>query len=186
MHLDHLGMHVLRRAGSRPSGPRWRRRRGALEQRLGHLRAAGVLDADEEDAAHRRLPARPAGTVGDRAEAAPTPGRRGRPRSSEVAGAIAGPSERAGFIEAPVIGPPNIASRPTVPPIAIAAASPTARVSVATAMITNIRKKVSTTSHRNAWPSEPAGRVAPTWAMSPSEPRRTSAAATAPASCAAQ
>ena len=44
-----------------------------------------------------------------------------------------GPSERAGFIEAPVIGPPNIASRPTVPPTAIAAASPTARVSVATA-----------------------------------------------------
>ena len=40
-----------------------------------------------------------------------------------------------------MIGPPNIASRPTVPPIAIAAASPTARVSVATAMITNIRKK---------------------------------------------
>ena len=25
---------------------------GALEQRLGHLRPAGVLDADEEDAAH--------------------------------------------------------------------------------------------------------------------------------------
>src|SRR3954462_12057340 len=36
----------------------------------------------------------------------------------------AGPSERAGFIDAPEIGPPNIASRPTVPPIAIAAASP--------------------------------------------------------------
>ena len=56
-----------------------------------------------------------------------------------------------------MIGPPNIASSPTVPPIAIAAASPTARVSVATAMITNIRKKVSSTSHRNAWPCEPDG-----------------------------
>jgi glycerol uptake facilitator-like aquaporin len=64
----------------------------------------------------------------------------------------AGPSERAGFIEAPEIGPPNSASRPTVPPIAMAAASPTARVSVATAMITNIRKNVSTTSHRHDWP----------------------------------
>ena len=64
----------------------------------------------------------------------------GRPTTS------AGPSERAGFIEAPVIGPPNSASRPTVPPIAIAAAAPTARVSVATAMITNIRNAVSTAS----------------------------------------
>ena len=79
-----------------------------------------------------------------------------------------------------------MASSPTVPPIAIAAASPTARVSVATAMITNIRKKVSTPSHRNACPSLPEGRVAPTWAMSPSDPRKTSAAASAPASCAAQ
>ncbi len=35
---------------------------------------------------------------------------------------MAGASERAGFIEAPVTGPPTIASRPTVPPTAIAAA----------------------------------------------------------------
>jgi hypothetical protein len=33
----------------------------------------------------------------------------------------AGPSERAGFIDAPEIGPPNIASSAIVPPIAIAA-----------------------------------------------------------------
>ena len=33
-----------------------------------------------------------------------------------------------------------------MPPIAIAAPAPTARVSVATAMITNIRKAVSTAS----------------------------------------
>ena len=59
----------------------------------------------------------------------------------QVPATTAGPIERAGFIDAPEIGPPNIASSPTVPPIAIAAASPTARVSVATAMITNIRKK---------------------------------------------
>ena len=98
----------------------------------------------------------------------------------------AGPTERAGFIEAPEIGPPNIASRPTVPPIAIAAASPTARVSVATAMITNIRKKLSTSSQRNDCACEPLGSVAPTWATLPSEPRRTAAAASAPSSCAIQ
>ena len=47
---------------------------------------------------------------------------------------------------APVTGPPNRASSPTVPPIAMAAAAPTALVSVATAMITNMRKAVRTTS----------------------------------------
>ena len=47
---------------------------------------------------------------------------------------------------APVTGPPKSASSPTVPPMAMAAAAPTARVSVATAMITNIRKAVRTTS----------------------------------------
>jgi hypothetical protein len=73
-----------------------------------------------------------------------------------------------------------------VPPIAIAAASPTARVSVATAMITNIRKNVITSSQRSDWPCEPDGSVAPTWAMLPSEPRRIAAAASAPSSCAPQ
>ncbi|HEU4977747.1 MAG TPA: hypothetical protein VFT42_02525 [Solirubrobacteraceae bacterium] len=58
----------------------------------------------------------------------------------------AGPNERAGFMLAPVTGPPTRASRPIVPPIAMAAAAPTARVSVATAMITNIKKAVSSSS----------------------------------------
>jgi hypothetical protein len=53
-------------------------------------------------------------------------------------------------------------------------------------MTTNIRKNVSTLSHRNACPSEPLGSVAPTCATFPSEPRSTSAAASAPASCAGQ
>ena len=97
----------------------------------------------------------------------------------------AGPSERAGFIEAPEIGPPNSAFSPTVPPIAIAAASPTARVSVATAMITNIKKKVSTSSLRTL-ALEPLGMVAPMCAMSPSEPRRRAAAARAPSIWAVQ
>ncbi len=100
----------------------------------------------------------------------PRPGRRCRSRASVRSPETrAGPIERIGFIEAPEIGPPNIASRPIVPPIAIAAASPTARVSVATAMITNIRNAVMTTSQRNDCASEPEGSVAPTWAMLPSE-----------------
>lgn len=49
-----------------------------------------------------------------------------------------GPKERAGFMEAPVIGPPHRASRATVPPIARAASCPTALVSVATEVMTNI------------------------------------------------
>jgi hypothetical protein len=106
-----------------------------------------------------------------------------RGRSPETS---AGPIDRIGFIEAPEIGPPNIASSPIVPPIAIAAASPTARVSVATAMITNIKKNVITSSHRNDCPCEPDGSVAPTWAMLPSEPRKIAAAVTAPTNCASQ
>jgi hypothetical protein len=97
----------------------------------------------------------------------------------------AGPSERAGFIEAPEMRPPKMASSATVPPIAIAAASPTARVSVATAMITNIKKKLRTSSQRNDWPSEPEGSVAPMLAMSPNEARRSAAAQIAPRTCAA-
>ena len=60
-----------------------------------------------------------------------------------------------------------------MPPIAIAAASPTARVSVATARITNSRNAVSTSSQRNDCACEPEGSVAPTCAMFPSEARRT-------------
>src|SRR6185503_11233770 len=98
--------------------------------------------------------------------------------------AMAGARLRAGFIDAPVIGPPNIASRPTVAPIAIAASCPWARVSVATARITSIRNAVMTSSHRNAWWSLPDGVVAPRPPIRPREPRRISAAAMPPASCA--
>ena len=146
-HLDHLGC-------TRSPGRRARRTArvaaggGALEQRLAHLRAAGVVQADEQDVAIRPSGLRLAAyeLVGERARARP------HDRADDVDPEVRplarrpapGPNERAGFIEAPVIGPPNSASRPTVPPIAIAAAAPTARVSVATAMITNIRNAVST------------------------------------------
>ena len=99
---------------------------------------------------------------------------------------MAGPIERIGFMEAPEIGPPNMASRAIVPPIAIAAASPTALVSVATARITNIRKAVITSSKKNDCACEPAGSVAPTSATSPSEARKRSAATMAPVSWADQ
>jgi hypothetical protein len=87
---------------------------------------------------------------------------------------------------APLTGPPTSAPSDTAPPMARAAASPTARVSVATAMITSIRKKVRTTSQRKAWRSEPEGSVAPTFATSPSDARRSKAAPTAPPTWAAQ
>ena len=56
---------------------------------------------------------------------------------------------RAGFIEAPVSGPKTIADIATQPPIATAANSPTARESVATAEITNIKMNVNANSMMN-------------------------------------
>jgi hypothetical protein len=68
------------------------------------------------------------------------------PEGVAVAETRADVVERIGFMEAPELGPPNMASSPTVPPTAIAAASPTARLSVATAVITNMRMTVMTGS----------------------------------------
>ena len=88
-------------------------------------------------------------------------------------------------MDAPVTGPPNSASSATVPPIAIAAAAPTARVSVATAMITNIRKAVRTSSYVKAAAVPTVGTVAPSAAGVPLHVMRSSAAPTiAPMSCA--
>ena len=88
---------------------------------------------------------------------------------------------------APVTGPPNSASSATVPPMASAASWLTARVSVATARITNIRKAVRTTSTGSACPALPVGVVAPRRAdVAQPTARRTSAATQAPSSWAAQ
>src|SRR5688572_21577939 len=62
----------------------------------------------------------------------------------------AGPKLRAGFIDAPEAGPANITSSSTTNPIASAAAWPAARTSVATAVITNISRKVSRNSSTTA------------------------------------
>lgn len=64
-----------------------------------------------------------------------------RQTSSHIDEASAGPQGRAGFIDAPVTGPPNRASSATVPPMAMAAPLSTARPSVATAMITNVKRR---------------------------------------------
>src|SRR5579859_805261 len=98
----------------------------------------------------------------------------------------AGPSDRAGFIDAPEIGPANSASNPTVAPMANAAACPTARVSVATAMITSIRPNDRIASNPNDCHTLPLGTVAPTCATGPSSTRSATAAATAPPNCAPQ
>ena len=56
----------------------------------------------------------------------------------------------------------------TVPPMAQPAIWPTARASVATDVMTNIRKKVSTSSMTKAWAAVPVGWVAPSRATGPS------------------
>jgi hypothetical protein len=68
-----------------------------------------------------------------------------------------GPHKRPGFIEALRMGPPNLASSRTAPPMAIAAACPRTRSSAATAMMTNMRKKVSIISRPKDWPSLTVG-----------------------------
>ena len=70
--------------------------------------------------------------------------------------------------------------------MAIAAPAPTARVSVATAMITNIRMAVSTISYSTAVPAPTDGTVAPRSAGEPSQAApSSSAAAVAPTAWAA-
>lgn len=74
---------------------------------------------------------------------------------------IAGPSERAGFMEAPLIGPANIASKATTPPMASPAVMPFSLAPVETPRITNISPIVRTASSTQDCKSELAGIVAP-------------------------
>ena len=69
--------------------------------------------------------------------------------------------ERAGFIDAPVIGPANIASKPTTPPIAIPAMVPISLDPVETLIITNIKMKVKITSRIKDCMAVLKGNVAP-------------------------
>ena len=85
-------------------------------------------------------------------------------------------------MEAPAMGPAKVAASATYPPIAIAAACPTARTSVATAEITNIKNRVRMISNPSAWKADPDGTVAPRCATLPKRARCTALAAQAPIS----
>src|SRR3989344_1739060 len=73
----------------------------------------------------------------------------------------AGASERAGFIEAPVIGPANIASNNTTALMAMPAVIPFSFEPVEILMITSISKNVRMISSMNDCIGGPAGRVVP-------------------------
>ena len=71
------------------------------------------------------------------------------------------PNERAGFIDAPEIGPANIASSPMTDPTAMPAVIPFSFAPVETLRITHIRMKVRTVSRMNDCITLPAGSVIP-------------------------
>jgi hypothetical protein len=78
----------------------------------------------------------------------------------------AGPIERAGFIEAPVIGQANIASSHIVKPIANPANHLTAFLWIAVKNITINKIKVRINSNRKLCNTDPFGRVAHIYATS--------------------
>jgi len=73
----------------------------------------------------------------------------------------AGAMERAGFIDAPQIGPANIASNPTTDATAMPAVIPFSFAPLETFIITNISKKVRITSNTKDCILLPAGIVEP-------------------------
>ena len=74
---------------------------------------------------------------------------------------ILGAKERAGFIEAFVIGPANKASNKTTLPTAIPAMIPTSLLPVDTLIITTIKKNVSSNSKTKARQTSTVGIVDP-------------------------
>ena len=74
---------------------------------------------------------------------------------------MAGPNERAGFIEAPEMGPAKSASNKTTAPIAIPAMMPCSLLPCETRRMTNIKKKVNSISKRKDCITLPAGNVPP-------------------------
>src|SRR2546421_7427198 len=96
----------------------------------------------------------------------------------------AGASERAGFIDAPQIGPANIASNPMTPPTAMPAMTPVSFGPVDTLRITSMSRPVSTASSAKDCQADPAGIVAPRAARLPNIPSNAALAAKAPISCA--
>src|SRR6476619_4787447 len=85
----------------------------------------------------------------------------------------AGPSERAGFIDAPQIGPANIASNPMTDPTTIPAVIPFSRAPVETPRITNINNAVRISSRTKDWVRGPAAIVAPSVTLAGKRNRKT-------------
>ena len=85
-------------------------------------------------------------------------------------------------IEAPEIGPANMASRATTAPIAIPAVTPFSLAPSDTRRIVSINIAVRITSSRKLCPSLPAGTVAPRVSLSGNNTRRTALAKTPPRS----
>ena len=101
--------------------------------------------------------------------------------------ATAGPMERAGFIDAPVMGPITRPITMTVAPIATAASAPCALLSVATAITTSISTTVMTTSIATAVPLPTVlGRVRDRPLSSVNSPATAIAPHMAPVICATQ
>lgn len=74
---------------------------------------------------------------------------------------IAGPKERAGFIDAPLIGPANNASSATTAPMATPANRPFSLEPDETLSMTNIKMNVRIPSSISDCNAEPAGMVPP-------------------------
>jgi hypothetical protein len=88
-------------------------------------------------------------------------------------------------MDAPEIGPANIASSATVAPMAIPAVIPFSFEPLETARITSFRIAVRIYSRTYDCPAEPAGMVAPSVALLGNSAYTVSDAANAPAHCAA-
>src|SRR5207249_5699854 len=92
----------------------------------------------------------------------------------------AGASERAGFIDAPEIGPANNASKPITAPTAMPAVIPFSRAPVETLRITNMSNAVRIISSTNDCIAESAGTVAPSVALCGNRKRSATLAKRAP------
>src|SRR5262249_47533982 len=142
-------------------------------ERLCHLAPVRVLDTDENDPLHRQAsfegattrPQQPGSWTHRHARTPAHAPRTGAVRYthklSSRSDTRAGARERAGFIDAPEIGPANSASKAITDPTATPARTPFSFEPVETLRMTNISRKVSMNSSTNDWRAPPAGRVAP-------------------------
>ena len=96
---------------------------------------------------------------------------------------MAGANDRAGFMDAPQIGPANIASRPTTDATAMPAVIPFSFAPELTAMITNMRKNVSMVSSTKDCIWLPAGIVSPSVELCINKSLMNKLANNAPESC---